>query len=317
MYRVSIIIPVFNGMPYLKKCLESVLNQTIENYEVIVVNDGSTDGSKEYVEEIASKSKNIKVINQQNQGLYNARKRGLEAANGKYIGWVDADDFVDLNMFKKMYNTAILNDSDFVYCDYNFYPHKIKTKEKWFRPFNGVKDIDYIERNNQPWNKLVKKELLDKLQISQMFPKCFDESYIKVLLNAKKPMSINDKLYFYRVGGTSISSSYTNVEHYKKFVDASIELKQEMNGESLYWDSYFEYRIIYYYLMAILVAANANRKQDYLELRDLLRSTTEYKNNMFIKHILNKNFGMLKSFVITNFITANYGFARIIAQIAL
>ncbi|MFC2679880.1 glycosyltransferase family 2 protein [Limosilactobacillus vaginalis] len=315
MYKVSIIIPVFNAMPYLRKCLYSVLHQNFDDYEVIIVNDGSNDGSKELIEKVAAEYKNVKVINQRNQGLYISRQRGLEVAKGKYIGWVDADDFVSMDMFKTLYDTAVSHDSDLVYCDYNFYPHKINTKEKWFRPFRGIKDINYVERNNQPWNKIVKKDLLDKLQISRMFLECFDEAYIKVLLNAKNPISINDKLYFYRVGVNSISTSYKNVNHYKKFISASMKLKWEMRNESLYWTEYFNYRIIYYYLITMLVAANANEKQEYLNLRNSLRKSTKFKKNKYLKQILKKNFGSLRSFAIENLIVFNFYFTRILAKL--
>ena len=95
---------------------------------------------------------------------------------GDYIGWVDADDFVEASMFQKLYESAIKNHSELVYCDYDFYPERISTKEKWYRPFLGKKDVDFVERNNQPWNKLVKHTVLNKLHIGELFPSCFDEA---------------------------------------------------------------------------------------------------------------------------------------------
>ena len=220
-------------------------------------------------------------------------------------------------LLQKLYEVAERNNSELVYCDYSFYPKKIGTKEKWFRPYVGKKDVDFIERNNQPWNKLVKRELLENLNIGKMFETWFDEAYIKVLIHAKNPISIEDKLYYYRVGNGSMSSSYRNVEHYEKFVKASIALKNEMHNESEYWIEYFDYRIIYYTLMAMLVAANAKDKETYQRLKRRLETLPNLKNNMHLDHILDYNFGKTKAFAIKKLIPADYQVARMLAIISL
>ena len=183
MPEVTVIVPVFNGEPYIRKCMNSLVHQTMKELEVLVINDGSTDHTLEILREYEQKYSFVRVINQENRGLFRTRQRGLEEARGDYIGWVDADDFVDINMFQKLYELAKSHHSDFVYCDYDFYPNKIATKQKWFRLYRGEKDVDFVEQNSQPWNKLVKKSLLQSLNIGKMFPSCFDEAYIKVLIN--------------------------------------------------------------------------------------------------------------------------------------
>ena len=95
--EISIIIPVYNVEKYLDECLNSAANQTFENIEIICVNDGSTDGSLEILESHASKDKRIRIISQENKGVSSARNEGLDAARGKYIYFMDSDDYMDLN----------------------------------------------------------------------------------------------------------------------------------------------------------------------------------------------------------------------------
>lgn len=315
---VSVIVPVYNGEPFFTECLISLSRQTLKEIEIVIVDDGSTDGSGDKADDFAKEQHNVVVVHQNNQGLYRARQKGLEIATGDYIGWVDADDFVEASMFQKLYESAIKNHSELVYCDYDFYPERISTKEKWYRPFLGKKDVDFVERNNQPWNKLVKHTVLNKLHIGELFPSCFDEAYIKVLVRASNPVSLDEKLYFYRVGTGSMSSSYTNVAHYERFIWASENLKTEMKSVSEYWQEYFDYRIIYYYLMTMLVAANSGDAGKYHELKeDLYRRYPRYKANRHLWHILLVNFGRMKAFAIKELITANYRIATLLARVAL
>ena len=315
--KVSVIVPAFNAEQYIEKCAMSILNQTLRDIEVIFIDDGSTDKTGEILDKIGRAYSRMRVIHQENRGLYATRRIGIELATGEYIGWVDADDFVASNMFEKLYITAIENNSELVYCDYSFYPEKIKTKEKWFRPYEGKCDVDFVERNNQPWNKLVKRELLENLGIGQMFETCFDEAYIKVLIHARNPVSIDEKLYFYRVGDGSMSSSYKNVDHYMRFIQASKNLKRTLSSENAYWQEYFNYRIVYYTLMTMLVAANAEDKDSYCDLRRTIMSSEEYKKNRFIDHILKMNYGSMKAFAIKNLIIKNYAMASILARMSI
>lgn len=321
MIKVSVIVPVYNAEKYLEQCLESVVNQTLKNIEIIVINDGSTDDSEKIIDEYKKKYSNmIRSYQQRNQGLYRTRQIGLSYALGEYVGWVDADDFVKWNMFEKLYETAKENNSDVVYCDYAFYPEKLKTKEKWFRPYLGEKNVTYVERNSQPWNKIVRRELLEKLKIGEMFPECFDESYIKVLLKAKNPVSIEEELYIYRVGGNTMSSSYQNISHYLRFFEASTALKNQMWDDiqkDSYWKEYFEFREIYYLLLSMLIAANAKDRKMFRKIKSQLQQLPRpYRKNMHLKNILNENYGKLKGFAIGNLIPLNYRFTRLMCQLA-
>lgn len=107
-FNISVIIPVYNVKKYLRRCLDSLVNQTISDIEIICINDGSTDSSLEILKEYAKKDERIKIINQENQKQGAARNRGLEVAQGEFITFVDSDDWVDADYLEELYN-AIIN----------------------------------------------------------------------------------------------------------------------------------------------------------------------------------------------------------------
>ena len=113
--KVSIIIPVYNTEKYLRKCLDSVCNQTLQDIEIICVNDCSTDDSLEILKEYASNDNRIKIINfTENKGVAIARNTAIEQAKGEYIGFVDSDDYVDLDFYEKLYNAAKSENAELV-----------------------------------------------------------------------------------------------------------------------------------------------------------------------------------------------------------
>ena len=116
MIKVSVIIPVYNTKKYLKKCVNSVLAQSLDDLEIILVDDGSTDGSDSICDEY--RTKGVKVIHQNNKGLSAARNAGLKVATGEYVAFLDSDDYVESNMYQDMYELGHSNSIDIVYCNY-------------------------------------------------------------------------------------------------------------------------------------------------------------------------------------------------------
>lgn len=104
--KVSVIVPVYNVEKYLEKCLETLISQTLKDIEIICINDGSKDSSLNILKKYALNDERIKIIDKHNEGLSAARNDGLNAATGEYIGYVDSDDWVDLNFYEKLYNAA-------------------------------------------------------------------------------------------------------------------------------------------------------------------------------------------------------------------
>lgn len=227
---VSIIVPVYNAEKYLVKCLDSVVNQTLKNVEIILVDDGSTDGSSEICKTYAEKDERIIYFKKENEGLAAARQDGIERASGEYIGFVDSDDWLELNMYERMYSVAKEENADVVFCN-AFFDESEKDKIH-LEP--GVYDRERIEKEILPrslsgisskgsnsvirWSnclRLYKKELIEKNQIA--FNRKFRRSQdlqltFEAAVVADKYVSICDEyLYHNRTqnNGMSLSRGYT------------------------------------------------------------------------------------------------------------
>lgn len=168
MIKVSIIVPAYNVEQYIEKCLQSLVNQTLEEIEIIVVNDGSTDKTKQKIQQFIDKyPQKMKCYDKPNGGLSDARNYGIQYAQGKYIGFIDSDDYVELNMFEEMYKKAEEEKSDMVECDFIWeYPNKQKIDIG--RTYQNKKEA-FIYARVVAWNKLIKRETLEKADIK--FPK--------------------------------------------------------------------------------------------------------------------------------------------------
>ena len=116
--KLSIIVPVYNAAPYLPACIESILNQTLTDIEILLIDDGSTDSSGAICDVYAAKDKRINVVHKKNGGVSSARNAGLALATGEYVGWVDADDYIEPDMFEYLYKLAINYKADIAECGY-------------------------------------------------------------------------------------------------------------------------------------------------------------------------------------------------------
>lgn len=116
--KISVIIPVYNSSNYLKRCIESVLSQTLKELEIVIVDDGSFDGSEKLCDEFAEKDKRVKVLHQKNSGQTVARRNGLKLANSKYVCYVDSDDWIEAGYYEKLLDIAVRYDTDMVLCDH-------------------------------------------------------------------------------------------------------------------------------------------------------------------------------------------------------
>ena len=148
MPKVSVIVPVYNVEQYIKKCIESLIAQTLRDIEILVVDDGSTDNSAEIIRSFADER--VKYLRKENGGPSDARNYGMQFASGEYIGFVDSDDFTEPEMFRLMYESAVQNDSDVVQCAYfkdyesKSVPHYVEERQNEivkFVPYNPVDKI--------------------------------------------------------------------------------------------------------------------------------------------------------------------------------
>lgn len=226
---ISVIVPVYNVEPYLKRCLESLRNQTYQDIELLLINDGSTDASSEICQEYAEKDKRIRVIHQENAGPSAARNRGIELARGRYITFVDSDDFVELDYLEKLHQTLVKNEADISICNFNSYNEdrrsylfsitpamyfeKVYSVEEWLNQENTAKNNLYLTFTFSPM-KLFKKELFDGVFFPVGRLREDDATIYKLYLKANKIAFINQGSYFYsqRSEGLSRQTMLKDIE---------------------------------------------------------------------------------------------------------
>jgi len=203
MKKVSVIVPVYNTEKYLSKCLDSLVNQTLKDIEIIIVNDGSKDNSEKIIEKYVKKYPNIIFsYNKENGGLSSARNYGVKYAKGEYISFIDSDDYVDNDLFEKMFNTLKSEKSEVIVCPVKYvYKNRISHRNFNMLLFNkNVKNSPKIllEVKSYAPNKLYKRDFWLKNKFE--FPnQHFEDSALiyNVLLKANKVSAINDAYYYY------------------------------------------------------------------------------------------------------------------------
>ena len=213
---VSVIVPVYNVEKYLDECLSSLVNQTLSELEIIVVNDGTKDNSQSIIDYYVKQYPN-KVISliKENGGLGDARNYGIPYAKGEYIGFVDSDDIVHLEMYEKMFNKAKLEDSDLVLCDLEYFYET--SSEKMVK--EGLVQIENMDVNKTvflsplfAWNKLYRKSLFIESELKYPIGLWYEDIPVTVpfFTLAKKISYVHETLIYYRQRSTSIMGSVDN-----------------------------------------------------------------------------------------------------------
>lgn len=242
---ISIIVPVYNVEKYLKRCLDSIINQTYKNLEIICVDDGSKDSSGKILDDYKLKDKRIKVYHIKNGGVSHARNLGISKATGKYIGFVDSDDYIEPNMFEELYNSIIENKSDISVC--NFW-HDYEDKKE--NRMNTTTDIisetmcrkEYINslfRNNFycfMCNKLYISKLAKKIKFDLNLSILEDVIYnIEYAKYVEKASYVNECLYHYVQRNTSVTHNVNRKVDYDLYLAKGIanDMLEDYNIESL------------------------------------------------------------------------------------
>ena len=214
MKKISIIVPVYNSEKYLEKCLDSLINQTFKDLEIILINDGSTDNSQEIINRYKIKDNRIICIKKTNSGQGEARNVGIKNSHGKFIMFVDSDDYVDLNICKKLYDVAELNNADLVFTDY----YEVDERDNIINN-QKIKNVSLLDAKKLflttqfgPCAKLIKSEIIKENKL--LFPSFRAYEDIGVVpawgLNSKKIYYLSESLYYYliRKGSTMNQTKY-------------------------------------------------------------------------------------------------------------
>lgn len=230
MVKVSIIVPVYNVEKYLDRCMHSLLNQTLEDIEIIMVDDGSPDNCPKKCDEYGMKDARVRVIHKQNAGLGYARNTGLEIATGEYVAFVDSDDFVDLDMYEQLYGRAKPNDLDIAFCGFKSYDHGSIT--------NTISEVEhYLQYNDDDcqnvllgmvnncgdrnkivkyemsvWHGIYRRSIIQNYKIAFCSERVFCSEdiifHIDIINRCKAIGFIPQPLYYYCYNDTSLTKCY-------------------------------------------------------------------------------------------------------------
>lgn len=229
---ISIIVPVYNSEKYINRCLDSILNQTYKDLEIVLVNDGSTDQSLSILENYAAIDSRIKVVSQQNQGVAVARNTGLDNATGNYILYVDSDDWIENNMVGGMVELSA--NADIVFCGHDTAntPDKVDELgvieiEEWDQERQLLEFMKHKRMTGMLWNKLIKKDLTEGCRFNPKTGYGEDAEFLwKILKKSDKMVVTNEILYHHVMEDTSISHLSFNDKKY-----SAIPMWEEINKE--------------------------------------------------------------------------------------
>ena len=217
---ISVIVPIYNVEKYLDRCVDSVINQTYKNLEIILVDDGSPDNCPKMCGDYAKKDSRIKVVHKKNGGLSDARNAGMKVATGEYVSFIDSDDYISLDFYETLLQTIVDNDSDIVECsvvkfyeDNNFdeYSDDLKVTN-----YDTLYALDGLINENpfkqHVWNKLYKSSVA--LDIPYAVGKLNEDEFwtYQVFGKAKKVTRINKTMYYYFQRGSSIMGNGYNIK---------------------------------------------------------------------------------------------------------
>jgi len=227
MIKVSVIVPIYNAEKYLNQCLDSIINQTLKDIEIILINDGSTNGSADICKAYLTDTR-VSYYHKENEGLAAARDDGMLRASGEYIGFIDSDDWIEPDMYEKMYAAAKTNDSDIVFCNCveNEDGHRF-TPEMPSGPYNRIQILDEIlphslayltdkgDKRSIRWSnclRIYKKATLDSFgfRFNRAFRRSQDSQLTyEATIHARNFYYLGDYFYHNRVVGDSLSRGYT------------------------------------------------------------------------------------------------------------
>lgn len=274
MCEISVICPVYNVKLYLKRCINSILLQSYKNFELLLIDDGSTDGSEVICNTFEKKDSRIRVIHQENQGVSAARNIGLDHAKGTYIAFIDADDIVNSKYLEQLYNNLTKNNADISICNYFHFVSEDDIKN-WnvrsdsIRIYSGREACRkmYISDNDALsmvtlWGKLIPKNMFDNIR----FPigRIHEDQFVlyKILYKCEKCIEIKEQLYGYRYNPTGIINSTFSNSRYDDILamDYAIDFYKKKNDKEL------------------VLAANRLRESLIAKYSIMARRAKKYKN---------------------------------------
>lgn len=324
MPKISIAIPVYNTEKYLRECLDSLLNQTLGDFEAICVNDGSTDNSLEILQEYAKKDSRFIIIDKENEGQGVARNIAIQKAQGEYLMCLDSDDWLENNALELLYN-KIKNDN----CDilfFNFYKYIEKTKAKYIikfteifknfkdKPFTQEEAGKLIFKTNALTYKIYKLDFIKNNNIEYSNSKFMEDVtfYVKTLLYAKRFSCLSIPLYNYRIIEKSASTNYKNyLTDTPKICETCFKYIKDFENNKILLNSFLENRknsMLHFYEKIPFY----KKRQYYKMMQELIEKYyMKYETDEQLKNIFEYSFlkyWFLCKIKVFKYILGTYGF---------
>lgn len=280
---ISVIVPVYNVKKYVGKCLDSILKQKYENLDILVIDDGSTDGSGEICDKYATKDKRVRVFRKKNGGLSDARNFGLRKAKGDIVAFVDSDDFVNEDFVGAMLESMKENNADVVVCGYN---DIVPNEENMCGGEAAVKLLTHHENvDTVTWNKMYKKSLFLENEIWFPVGKKHEDALTtyKLLAKAKIVSYINKSLYYY----IDRKSSIMNTEK----IDGRLAMRELAAKEAVdYFRNHNDLRqaaeisllLAKYAYLDFAIAGKINENDGRKARRWITKNANKYKGNKYL-----------------------------------
>lgn len=295
---ISVIVPIYNVEDYLKECIESIVNQTYKDLEIILVDDGSVDDSSKICDSYANIDSRIIVVHKENEGVSVARNVGISIANGEYIQFIDSDDYVESDMIKVLYNLIIDNNSDIAICNHyvSIDDQNICEYDDSITIFDKMGAIKELMLGVRIWNyvfdKLFKKELFEEVEFSNN--KRFEDTMIMPRLfdKANKSVFYNHPKYYYRQRKDSYIASHSE-SLCVEYVDAIEDVIDFVKERFCDLDIYLSYLIVHatintYNCMGLFDMPLLKENEKIMDIYSRTKEILEDKNNeIFIIQNLN------------------------------
>lgn len=297
---ISVIVPVYNVEKYLKRCVDSIVNQTYKNLEIILVDDGSKDKSGAICDEYEKIDNRVKAIHKQNGGVCSARNMALQEAKGEWIAFIDSDDWIELNYFEELYNCAIELNSDIVICGYNRVTENKKESINNSGKIIELNSREFLIKLLNPQTgygfchmKLYKRDSIKDIIFNTSLKVGEDALFNEMVAqNVKRVCLVEKNLYNYRINPNSVVRKY-DLEYANKYLKS-----MEVNREYLFkmYSNDDEIKQNYYNFVAfhvLLVAVNYcyNKDNKVKNKTVLLKEVCKYK--VFKEGIKKSNYNNL------------------------
>jgi glycosyltransferase involved in cell wall biosynthesis len=295
--KLSIIVPVYNTEKYLGKCLDSLVNQSLSDIEIVCINDGSKDNSLSILKEYKKKYKSkIIIIDKKNEGVWRGRYDGIKKATGEYIGFLDSDDYVHHDFALMLYSNAKRNDSDIAVCGFDridldtgkLYSREMCKKSKY--NFSIKENPGYLVMlNGAPWNKIFKRELFDKMHVMKNIPRVVDDMMFQELLyiHADKVSFVNQSLIYYMIRKDSIMNTI-KIDLLPSVYKAMVEVRKYYNKENKKMLEFIDTNAFLHLGVSMMYRLSNNKDIDFKKLlkendKYLKKNFPKYKKSKYIK----------------------------------